>query len=97
MKDLFLKTNEGNIPISQEIVDKYNIKEGTVSPFTKFKVVNKDGSYINEEKSKIDVPLSKMPEGEGLADDEIVEFSTGAILSTSEIIDFSQGTDSSPD
>ncbi len=36
-----------------------------------------------------------MPEGEGLEDDEIVEFSeTGAILSQSEIIDFSQGTDS---
>ena len=36
-----------------------------------------------------------MPEGEGMEDDEIVEFSeTGEILSQSEIIDFSHGTDS---
>jgi hypothetical protein len=39
--------------------------------------------------------VAEMPEGEGLEDDEIVEFSeTGAILSQSEIIDFSHGTDS---
>jgi hypothetical protein len=36
-----------------------------------------------------------MPEGEGLDNDEIEEFSeTHAILSQSEIIDFSHGTDS---
>lgn len=95
MDDLYVKTNDGNIQISKEIIDKYNLKQGTLSPFTRFRVVDKDGFYDNE--YKIDIPASEMPEGEGLSDDEIVEFPTGGILSTSEIIDFSQGTDSSPD
>lgn len=97
MKDLFIKTNDSNIQISKELIDKYNIKQGSLSPFTRFRVVNKDGIYTDEQKSKIDIPVSEMPEGEGLADDEIVEFPGGEILSTSEIIDFSQGTDSSPE
>jgi len=36
-----------------------------------------------------------MQEGEGIANDEIIEFPSGEIYSTSEIIDISQGVDSS--
>lgn len=95
MKDLYIKTKNGNIQIDKKLIDKYNIKQGTFSPFSKYKIVTKNGSFINEDIKKIDIPVSEMPEGEGLADDEIAELPYGAILSDSEIIDFSQGTDSS--
>ncbi|NLJ58000.1 MAG: hypothetical protein GX339_04045 [Tissierellia bacterium] len=93
MKELFLKTENGLIPLDSEIIEKYNLVEGRKSPFTRYYVVDKTGNN-KFDKVKIDVPVDEMPEGEGLEDDEIVEFSeTGAILSQSEIIDFSQGTD----
>ncbi|WP_326910075.1 hypothetical protein [Sedimentibacter sp. MB31-C6] len=98
MSELFLKTENGLIPISKEKVEKYNLKLGTFAPFSRFPVVDKDGNfsanYLNKETSS--PSADEIPAGEGLEDDEIVEFSeTGEILSQSEIIDFSQGTDSS--
>lgn len=95
MENLYVKTDNGNIEIDKELIEKYNIKQGTISPFTRNRVVNKDGIYNNGDKIKIDIPISEMPEGEGLVNDEIIEFPEGEIYSTSEIIDISQGTDSS--
>lgn len=97
MKELFLKTDHGLEPIDKKLIEKYNLVQGKIAPFSRFWVVDKDGSMgINNPDDDTSSPgLDEMPEGEGLDNDEIVEFSeTGAILSQSEIIDFSHGTDS---
>lgn len=94
MKELFLKTDNGLIPLDEKVIEKYNLEEGRKSPFTRYYVVDKNGNH-KFEKETSSLGLDEMPIGEGMEDDEIVEFSeTGAILSQSEIIDFSQGTDS---
>ncbi len=96
MKELFLKTEDGLQKIDENLIEKYNLVEGKISPFSRYWVVDKNGSKgINNPDDDTSSPgLDEMPAGEGLEDDEIVEFSeTGAILSQSEIIDFSQGTD----
>ena len=95
MKELYLKTEHGLIPLDEKIIEKYKLKVGRKSPFTRCYVVDKKGNYKIDNEEKVEVTVDQMPEGEGLENDEIVEFSeTGAILSQSEIIDFSQGTDS---
>ena len=98
MEKLYLETESEIIQIDQEIIDKYNLKQGTISPFTRYRIVDKNGKFLSKiynEKDKTDTDISEMPEGEGLADDEIIEFPSGEIYSTSEIIEISQGTDSS--
>ncbi len=96
MKELFLKTENGLIPLDEKIIEKYNLVEGKKSPFTRYYVVNKTGRIkFDSEKQTSSPGADEMPAGEGAEDDEIIEFSdTGAILSQSEIIDFSHGTDS---
>ncbi|MBP1926059.1 hypothetical protein J2Z76_001923 [Sedimentibacter acidaminivorans] len=94
MKELYLATENGNVKINQDQIEKYNLKEGGVSPYTKYRIVDEEGNFkhqISEDKKT----KTEMPEGEGLEDDEIIEFPDGQILSQSEIIDFSEGTDSS--
>lgn len=96
MKELYLETENGNILINQEQIRKHNIGGGEVSPFTKYRIVDKEGNFPKTPGDETSSPkVEEMPEGEGLEDDEIVEFPGGQILSQSEIIDFSQGTDSS--
>lgn len=96
MKELFLKTEQGLVPLDEKIIEKYNLEEGRKSPFTRYYVVDKTGRHKFDSEVETSSPgVEEMPEGEGLEDDEIVEFpETGAILSQSEIIDFSHGTDS---
>lgn len=96
MKELFLKTESGLIPIDEKMIEKYNLEEGRKSPYTRYYVVDKTGSLKFAMKKETSSPgVDEMPAGEGLEDDEIIEFSeTGAIFSQSEIIDFSHGTDS---
>ncbi|MEL7647591.1 MAG: hypothetical protein AAGU76_05830 [Sedimentibacter sp.] len=96
MKELFLNTDEGLVPIEEQIVEKYGLKAGTKSPFHRFWIVDKNGKKGENKGFGTSSPdADEMPEGEGLEDDEIVEFEeTGAIMSQSEIIDFSRGTDS---
>lgn len=97
MKELFLKTEQGLQPIDEKLIEKYNLAQGKIAPFSRYWVVDKNGSKgINNPDDDTSSPgLDEMPEGEGAEDDEIVEFSdTGAIFSQSELIDFSHGTDS---
>lgn len=95
MRELFLKTDQGLIPLDEKLIEKYNLQEGRKSPFTRYYVVDKTGNpKLGTKASRSGLKVEEMPEGEGLEDDQIVEFSeTGAILSQSEIIDFSDGTD----
>lgn len=98
MKELYLKTDDDLVLIDPKLIEKYNLKEGDLSPYTRQRVVDKNGNYPKydkDDKDKTDTDVSQMPEGEGVDDDEIAEFENGQILSQSEIIDFSQGTDSS--
>lgn len=100
MQELFLKTEDGLIPLDEEIIKKYNLKAGRISPFSRFWVVDKSGNIAKDSLTNLyegtsSLTPEEMPKGEGLEDDEIVEFEeTGAILSQSEIIDFSRGVDS---
>lgn len=95
MNEIFLETENGNIQIDQDQIIKYNIKEGQISPYTKYRIVDKDGNFPKTRDDETSsTKVIEMPEGEGLEDDEIVEFPHGQILSQSEILDFSQGTDS---
>lgn len=97
MKELFLNTENGLQPIDEKLINKYDLVEGKIAPFSRYWVVDKNGSKgINNPDDDTSSPgVDEMPAGEGAEDDEIVEFSdTGAIFSQSEIIDFSHGTDS---
>nr|WP_312578962.1 hypothetical protein [Sedimentibacter sp.] len=95
MKELYLATKNGNIRIDEQQIEKYNIKEGGISPYTKYRIVDRNGNYVKNGDGELLSKREEMPEGEGLADDEITEFPDGQIFSQSEIIDFSEGTDSS--
>ncbi len=97
MKELYLATKSGNLKINQDQIEKYNLKEGSISPYTKYRIVNENGNFTHQrsDDEKIYSVKPEMPEGEGLEDDEITEFPNGQIFSQSEIIDFSEGTDSS--
>lgn len=96
MKELYLATENGNIKIDEQQIEKYNIKEGGISPYTKYRIVDKNGNFTkNSDDGESLSKREEMPEGEGLEDDEIIEFPDGQIFSQSEIIDFSEGTDSS--
>lgn len=96
MKELYLETKDGNIQIDHKQIEKYNIEEGKISPFTKLRIVDKNGNFpkTSRQNETSSPKVEEMPEGEGLEDDEIIEFPGGEIYSQSEIIDISQGTDS---
>ncbi len=97
LKELYLKTEHGLQKIDEKLIEKYNLSQGKIAPFSRYWVVDENGSMgVNNPADDTSSPgLDEMPAGEGAEDDEIVEFSdTGAIFSQSEIIDFSHGTDS---
>jgi hypothetical protein len=86
MKELYLETKNGNVPIDQAIIEKYNLKKGTMSPFTNSRIVDKDGEfYVDQPTTK---KLSYQP------DDGIAEMDHGLSLSTSEMLDIAAGVDS---
>ncbi len=97
MKELYLKTENELLKIDEKLIEKYNLAQGRISPFSRYWIVDKNGSkgIDNPDDDTSSPGIDEMPAGEGAEDDEIVEFSdTGAIFSQSEIIDFSHGTDS---
>lgn len=90
MKDLFLETKTGNIPIDHNIIKKHDLKKGTLSPFTGERIVGKNGDF-SPEPIKSESPLDNLVH----KDDGIDEMENGMALSTSEILDFAAGTDNS--
>ncbi len=94
MEELYLRTQNGNVPIDPEIIEKYHLKKGTMSPFTGCPIVDKNGEFAVEK------PVAKNTLEQGLyesSDDSIVELENGIMLSTSEMIDIAEGTDSTTD
>ena len=89
MEDLYLLVNNGKELIEEEIIEKYELTKGTLSPFTKCPIVNEYGEYYKEEKELQDekTDLSN-------PDDAIAEMENGLSLSTSEMLDIAQGVDS---
>jgi len=79
MEELFLMTENGNIPIDKDTILKYNLKRGAKSPFSSYLIADKNGNWAPEPDDK----------HETLMFDEHPQ-----ILTTSEILDFMQGSDS---
>lgn len=89
MDELFIETKNGNIPIDREIVQKYNLKKGTLSPFSGGHIVGKFGDFAPEKPKD---PPKHGPDEK--TDDDMIEMDNGMMLTTSEIIDISEGADS---
>jgi hypothetical protein len=90
MERLFVETDQGDIPIDKGIAEKYELKEGTFTPFTHQKIVDKNGNFVHEEVEKKNTSLKNQ-------DDDIKEMENGFMLSTSEMLDIAEGADSYPD
>ncbi len=87
MEKLYIETKNGNIPIDKDIIEKYDLKKGTLSPFTNNHILGEDGDFVRE-----DPPKEKASLNQG--DDEIEDMENGFMISTSEMIDIAQGLDS---
>ncbi len=90
MKELKIETEYGAFPIDQKITEKYDLKSGIRSPFTRSRILGKNGEYFQEE--------NKVKESEELKigpEDEAAETSDGVKFTTAEILDISAGVDSS--
>ncbi|MCL2052975.1 MAG: hypothetical protein FWG90_00825 [Oscillospiraceae bacterium] len=79
MEELFVATEQGNIPIEPRIAEKYNLKKGVKTPFSNHTIVDKNGNATPEPPKKEPV---EEPEDEGI------------ILTTAEVLDFAAGADS---
>lgn len=92
MDELYLETENGNIKIDQEVIKKFDLKKGTMSPFTNNRIVGKNGEFFFDSPEKKDLKNNELNKG---PEDGVVELDNGLILSTAEIIDISEGADSS--
>lgn len=90
MERLFVETKQERIPIDNAIAEKYELKEGTFTPFTHQRIVDGNGNFVHKEEDKKKASLRNH-------DDEISEMDYGLTLSTSEMIDIAEGADSYPD
>jgi hypothetical protein len=87
MERLFIETEKGNIPIDNEIAQKYNLQKGDKSPFTGQRIVDKFGDATAPEPPEEEHDLSNQ-------EDEIEDLEKGFQISTSEMLDFAEGADS---
>ncbi len=96
MAELYLETPDGNVPIDPQFIERYNLQQGTRSPFSRNRIVGKNGEYFIDPESVEDIRehADKRVPYDGFHDDGIDEMDNGFAISTSEIIDFSQGVDS---
>lgn len=92
MKNLYLETKNGVVPIDENIEKKYKLEKGTMSPFTDERILGENGDFTKE-KHKDD----KMKNLGNVKKEDGVEPEDGIMLTTSEIIDFTQGSDSYTD
>ena len=98
MKKLYIETPSGNIPLDREVIEKYNLQKGMRTPFSRDRIVGKNGEFFIDPSQQEHVrphDIKKVP-FDGFPDDGIDTMDNGVELSTSEIIDFAQGVDSEP-
>ncbi|MDD4715604.1 MAG: hypothetical protein PHT34_03510 [Oscillospiraceae bacterium] len=91
MEDLYLDTGSAYIPIPQIIIEKYALKKGTFSPFTRYPIVDGSGKFQTEGKENQKKPVLDPYENPGAG---VVQMENGILFSTSEMIDLSKGEDS---
>jgi hypothetical protein len=98
MEELYLEMPNGSIPIEQKLVEKYHLQKGMRTPFSRNRIIGKNGEYFIDPSKQEHVrnhDAEKVP-FDGFPDDGIETMDNGFELSTSEIIDFAQGVDSDP-
>ncbi|NLO47186.1 MAG: hypothetical protein GX111_02520 [Clostridiales bacterium] len=89
MEKLFIETNDHKVPISEDMVLKYHLKKGMLSPVSHNRIVDQNGND-QPNKARRDRTYKKQDNIKALESETQENFD----LSTSEILDFSQGTDS---
>ena len=82
MDQLFVATEQGNIPIEQSVVEKYNLEKGMIAPFTGNVIVDKNSDAT----PKRSIKSKKSLQG--------IKNESGVMLTTSEALDFASGADS---
>ena len=82
MDQLFVSTEQGDIPIEPEIAEKYNLKKGAKTPFSDYIIVDKNGDATPE------------PSKEEPPEEPAEEKDEGIIFTTAEVLDFAAGADS---
>ena len=88
MDNLYILIKGNYNLIDNELVKKYDLSKGTLSPFTRSPIVNEYGEYYKEKSENEEIPDLSNP------DDGVDEMENGLSLSTSEILDIAQGVDS---
>ncbi|NLM49826.1 MAG: hypothetical protein GX196_02605 [Clostridiaceae bacterium] len=83
MEELYIKTKDGLIPLSQEMIKKYNLKKGVKTPFTGDMVVDKNKN------ADLDINWEEKKDNRNS-----VTNTTDIIFQTSEVIDIAKGVDS---
>ena len=81
MEELFLKMQDGIIPLNHDMISKYKLKEGTLSPFSNCRIVNKNGNFNMEKQEKTKKTIES-------------QVADTVVFTTSEAIDIAQGVDS---
>lgn len=94
MEDLFLVTRHGIVKLDPAMVEKYHLESGTMSPFSRCRITDKEGTVKAQDEINEDAFGSEEIKGE-LVNDGIAQLDNGMTLSHSEMIDIAQGTDSS--
>ena len=92
-EELFMETNQGNIPIEPETVKKFHLEKGTLSPFSRRRIVDRHGDFPAETEAQKD--QTNTVKGEKHQKDDEERQNGGVMLTTSEIIDLAHGEDSS--
>lgn len=78
MDELFVKTPEGLLSIEEKIIKKYDLKKGSLSPFSRFPIVDSSGDSTAE---------TQEPE---LADSDTGD----VMFTQAEVLDIAGGADS---
>lgn len=92
-KQLYLKTENGIMPIDPAIAEKYNLKAGTASPFSRGLIIDMDETPAESEPVKPKAEGKDETKGE-LVNDGIAQLDNGMTLSHSEMIDIAEAADS---
>lgn len=92
MKNLYIETKNGAVPIDKNIEKKYKLEKGTMTPFTDERILGAGGDFTKEKHD--DEAMKNLG---NVRKEDGVEPEDGIMLTTSEIIDFTQGTDSYTD
>ncbi len=89
MENIFIDTPLGAQKVAPEMVRKYGLRNGMLTPFTRSRLSGASGGYSGKaDKDRINHAKGNEKDG------DFMEIKNGFALSASEIIDLSQGTDS---